>query len=160
MSTTYAKSQSTAQKKVATTAASVLDSSSQSESLQRKADFLNSVVQCSGHRRRARRQPAPPPVAPPPVAPPIPLLGRIWNIANLMHANQMSPDGLAAIQQRIDDANGGQPFGYHFHMTGVGGLPTMDLPGRGRGRTDIRLQFNGTTGELRVTNHLNQNESI
>ena len=155
MSTTYAQRQTTAQKKDANTAASVVDASSQSESLQRKADFLNSVVQCSRHRRRARPQPAPPPVAPP-----IPLLGRIWNIANLMHANQMSPDGLAAIQQRIDDANGGQPFGYHFHMTGVGGLPTMDLPGRGRGRTDIRLQFNGTTGVLRVTNHLNQNERI
>ena len=45
MSTTYAQHQTTAQKKDASTAASVLDASSQSESLQRKADMANGVVQ-------------------------------------------------------------------------------------------------------------------
>ena len=45
MSTTYAKSQTTAQKKDAPTAASVLDNSSQSESLQRKADMANNASQ-------------------------------------------------------------------------------------------------------------------
>ena len=45
MSTTYAQHQTTAQKKDATTAASVLDTSSQSESLQRKADMANNATQ-------------------------------------------------------------------------------------------------------------------
>lgn len=45
MSTTYAKSQTTAQKKDAPSAASVLDASSQSESLQRKADMANNAAQ-------------------------------------------------------------------------------------------------------------------
>ena len=45
MNTTYAQRQTTAQKKDATTAASVLDNSSQSESLQRKADMANSTAQ-------------------------------------------------------------------------------------------------------------------
>ena len=45
MSTTYAKSQTTAQKKDASSASSVLDSSSQSESLQRKADMANNAAQ-------------------------------------------------------------------------------------------------------------------
>ena len=45
MSTTYAQKKATAQKKDATTAASILDTSSQSESLQRKADMANSTVQ-------------------------------------------------------------------------------------------------------------------
>ena len=45
MSTTYAQRQTTAQKKDATTAASVLDTSSQSESLQRKADMANNAAQ-------------------------------------------------------------------------------------------------------------------
>ncbi len=45
MSTTYAQKQSPAQKKDAPTAASVLDSSSQSESLQRKADMANNATQ-------------------------------------------------------------------------------------------------------------------
>ncbi len=45
MSTTYAQRQTTAQKKDASSAASVLDSSSQSESLQRKADMANNAVQ-------------------------------------------------------------------------------------------------------------------
>ena len=45
MSTTYAQKQSPAQKKDASSAASVLDSSSQSESLQRKADMANSAAQ-------------------------------------------------------------------------------------------------------------------
>jgi len=45
MSTTYAQRQTTAQKKDAPTAASVLDSSSQSESLQRKADMANNAAQ-------------------------------------------------------------------------------------------------------------------
>ena len=45
MSTTYAQRQNTAQKKDAPTAASVLDSSSQSESLQRKADMANNAAQ-------------------------------------------------------------------------------------------------------------------
>ena len=44
MSTTYAKSQTTAQKKDASSASSVLDASSQSESLQRKADMANEMV--------------------------------------------------------------------------------------------------------------------
>ena len=48
MSTTYAQHQSTAQKKDANTAASVVDSSSQGESLQRKADLCNSPIQCYG----------------------------------------------------------------------------------------------------------------
>jgi hypothetical protein len=43
MSTTYAQKQSPAQKKDAPTAASILDTSSQSESLQRKADLANSM---------------------------------------------------------------------------------------------------------------------
>jgi len=45
MSTTYAKSQTTAQKKDAPSASSVLDASSQSESLQRKADMANNAAQ-------------------------------------------------------------------------------------------------------------------
>ena len=45
MSTTYAKSQTTAQKKDAPSAASVLDASSQSEALQRKADMANNSAQ-------------------------------------------------------------------------------------------------------------------
>ena len=45
MSTTYAQRQTTAQKKDANTAASVLDASSQSESLQRKADMANNAAQ-------------------------------------------------------------------------------------------------------------------
>ena len=45
MPTTYAQKQSPAQKKDAPTAASVLDSSSQSESLQRKADMANNAAQ-------------------------------------------------------------------------------------------------------------------
>jgi len=45
MNTTYAQRQTTAQKKDAPTAASVLDASSQSESLQRKADMANNAVQ-------------------------------------------------------------------------------------------------------------------
>ena len=45
MSTTYAQRQNTAQKKDAPTAASVLDNSSQSESLQRKADLANNAAQ-------------------------------------------------------------------------------------------------------------------
>ena len=85
MSTTYAQRQTTAQKKDAPSAFSVFDASSQSESLQRKADLLNSIVQCAGgHGRRgnARRrqnqaqqqnlalpQAAPPQAAPPQAAP-------------------------------------------------------------------------------------------
>ena len=45
MSTTYAQRQTTAQKKDANTAASVVDSSSQGESLQRKADMANNAAQ-------------------------------------------------------------------------------------------------------------------
>ena len=45
MSTTYAQRQTTAQKKDANTAASVVDSSSQGESLQRKADMANNATQ-------------------------------------------------------------------------------------------------------------------
>ena len=45
MNTTYAKSQTTAQKKDAPSASSVLDASSQSESLQRKADMANNAAQ-------------------------------------------------------------------------------------------------------------------
>lgn len=45
MSTTYAQKQATAQKKDAPTAASILDTSSQSESLQRKADMANNAAQ-------------------------------------------------------------------------------------------------------------------
>ncbi len=45
MSTTYAQRQTTAQKKDASSASSVLDASSQSESLQRKADMANSAAQ-------------------------------------------------------------------------------------------------------------------
>lgn len=45
MPTTYAQKQSTAQKKDANTAASVMDHSSQGESLQRKADLANGAVQ-------------------------------------------------------------------------------------------------------------------
>lgn len=45
MSTTYAQRQTTAQKKDASSAASVLDNSSQSEALQRKADMANNAVQ-------------------------------------------------------------------------------------------------------------------
>ncbi len=45
MSTTYAQKQAPAQKKEAPTASSVLDSSSQSEGLQRKADMTNNAAQ-------------------------------------------------------------------------------------------------------------------
>ena len=45
MSTTYAQRQTTAQKKDASSAFSVLDNSSQSESLQRKADLANNATQ-------------------------------------------------------------------------------------------------------------------
>ena len=45
MSTTYAQRQTTAQKKDASSASSVLDNSSQSESLQRKADMANNATQ-------------------------------------------------------------------------------------------------------------------
>lgn len=45
MSTTYAQRQTTAQKKDAPSAFSVIDASSQSESLQRKADMANSTAQ-------------------------------------------------------------------------------------------------------------------
>ena len=45
MSTTYAQRQTTAQKKDASSASSVLDNSSQSESLQRKADMANNAAQ-------------------------------------------------------------------------------------------------------------------
>ena len=45
MSTTYAQRQTTAQKKDASSASSVLDNSSQSESLQRKADMANAAAQ-------------------------------------------------------------------------------------------------------------------
>ncbi len=45
MSTTYAQRQTTAQKKEASSASSVLDNSSQSESLQRKADMANNAAQ-------------------------------------------------------------------------------------------------------------------
>ena len=45
MNTTYAQRQTTAQKKDAPSASSVLDASSQSESLQRKADMANSTAQ-------------------------------------------------------------------------------------------------------------------
>ena len=45
MSTTYAQRQTTAQKKDSSSASSVLDASSQSESLQRKADMANNAVQ-------------------------------------------------------------------------------------------------------------------
>ena len=48
MSTTYAQKKATAQKKEATIAASVVDSSSQAQSLQRKADLCNSPIQCYG----------------------------------------------------------------------------------------------------------------
>ena len=48
MPTTYAQKQSPAQKMNANTAASVMDSSSQSKSLQRKADMANGVVQLAG----------------------------------------------------------------------------------------------------------------
>ena len=45
MSTTYAQKQAPTQKKDAPTAASILDTSSQSESLQRKADMANKAAQ-------------------------------------------------------------------------------------------------------------------
>ena len=45
MHSTYAQTQKTAQKKEASTAAAVLDASSQNEGLQRKADMANGVVQ-------------------------------------------------------------------------------------------------------------------
>lgn len=45
MSTTYAQKQAPAQKKDASSASSVLDNSSQSESLQRKADMANNAAQ-------------------------------------------------------------------------------------------------------------------
>lgn len=48
MSTTYAQKQAPTQKKDAPTASAVLDSSSQSEGLQRKADMVNGVIQCHG----------------------------------------------------------------------------------------------------------------
>ena len=45
MSTTYAQRQTTAQKKEASSASSIFDASSQSESLQRKADMANNAAQ-------------------------------------------------------------------------------------------------------------------
>ena len=45
MHSTYAQTQKTAQKKEASTAAAVLDASSQSEGLQRKADIMNNAAQ-------------------------------------------------------------------------------------------------------------------
>ena len=45
MSTTYAQRQTTAQKKDASSASSIVDASSQSESLQRKADMANNAAQ-------------------------------------------------------------------------------------------------------------------
>ena len=45
MHSTYAQTQKTAQKKEASTAAAVLDASSQSEGLQRKADMMNNAAQ-------------------------------------------------------------------------------------------------------------------
>ena len=82
MNTTYAQRQTPAQKKDAPSAASVLDNSSQSESLQRKADLLNSIVQCArGHGRRgnarrrqnqAQQQNLALPQAAPPQAAPLP----------------------------------------------------------------------------------------
>lgn len=63
MSTTYAQKQAPAQKKDRSTAASVLDVSSQSEGLQRKADMANNaVVQRRHGRNRGRRQQQPAPV--------------------------------------------------------------------------------------------------
>ncbi len=50
MSTTYAQKKATAQKKEAPTASAVLDSSSQSEGLQRKADMANNITQFAGGR--------------------------------------------------------------------------------------------------------------
>ena len=49
MSTTYAQKQAPAQKKESPTAASILDTSSQSESLQRKADMANNVTTKFSH---------------------------------------------------------------------------------------------------------------
>ena len=82
MSTTYAQRQTTAQKKDAPSASSVLDASSQSKYLQRKADLLNSIVQCArGHGRRgnarrrqnqAQQQNLALPQAAPPQAAPLP----------------------------------------------------------------------------------------
>ena len=185
MKSTYVQKSSALQKVSAQNAASVLDASSQSKSLQRKADLLNSIVQCArGHGRRgnARRrqnqaqqqnlalpqaappQAAPPQAAPPQAAPPQAaaqqlIWGMQWNIANLHHRQRMSNQGLANIQQRIINANGGAPFGFNYHANGVGGVPTMDLPGGGHGRGDLRLQFypNGT---LRVANHLNIEKTV
>ena len=175
MKSTYVQKSSALQKVSAQNAASVLDASSQSKSLQRKADLLNSIVQCArGHGRRgnARRrqnqaqqqnlalpQAAPPQAAPPQAAAQQLIWGMQWNIANLHHRQRMSNQGLANIQQRIINANGGAPFGFNYHANGVGGVPTMDLPGGGHGRGDLRLQFypNGT---LRVANHLNIEKTV
>ena len=59
MSTTYAQKSSTVQKAADTKAASILDSSAQSESLQRKADMANCIVQRKKNgdqmARKARR---------------------------------------------------------------------------------------------------------
>ena len=57
MSTTYAQHQTTAQKKDAPSASSVLDASSQSESLQRKADMAYSSIQRMHRRNRDGVQP-------------------------------------------------------------------------------------------------------
>lgn len=46
MPTTYAQKQAPAQKKDANSAASVVDCSSQAQSLQRKSDLFNSPIQC------------------------------------------------------------------------------------------------------------------
>lgn len=48
MNTTYAQKKAPAQRKDANTAASVIDSSSQAQNLQRKADLCNSPIQCYG----------------------------------------------------------------------------------------------------------------
>ena len=48
MNSTYAQKSSTIQKAADSKAASVLDSSAQGESLQRKADLCNSPIQCYG----------------------------------------------------------------------------------------------------------------
>lgn len=56
MPTTYAQKQSPAQKKDANTAASVMDHSSQGESLQRKADLANGAVQLIVQRKKETNQ--------------------------------------------------------------------------------------------------------
>jgi hypothetical protein len=111
MSIIYAKKNETTQRIVANSVASVLDNSSQSEGLQRKADMANTAVvqRMRGHNRgRHQQQPARAPV-PAPVLTPQTVLGRQWNIQNLIDYNKMSDKGLAAIQTLIDAANGSPP---------------------------------------------------